>query len=116
MLELSTAICFLVCDIWYVLFLVFVSYPSSHLLTNFVTEVLPLIEFQLEDGITDDEAMRLLQSSNESVTKPKPNHADSNFQALLIEDPAQSVSDLFTATLINLEVRQVNASSSYQYK
>lgn len=69
-----------------------------------LTEVLPLIEFQLEDGITDEEAIQLLQSSDESVETANEEKG-SNFQTLLIEDSSPNNSDLFTATLVNFEVK-----------
>lgn len=75
------------------------------------TEVLPLIEFQLEEGISDEEAIRLLQSTNEdSINKQSAtDHSDNNFQALFIDDSAQNIADPFTATLINLEVNLKSA-------
>lgn len=65
--------------------------------------MLPLIEFQLEDGITDEEAIQLLRRSDEPVETVKEEKG-SNFQTLLIEDSSSNNSDLFTATLVNLEV------------
>lgn len=67
-------------------------------------DVLPLIEFQLEEGISDEEALQLLQSSDESC-EGQNEVTDSNFQTLLIENSSQNITDLFTATLVNLEVQ-----------
>ncbi|XP_065214169.1 intraflagellar transport protein 122 homolog [Planococcus citri] len=75
--------------------------------SSFVTfDFLPLIEFQLEDGISDEEAIELLRStSSESMTKQSTtsSQSDGNFQALFIDDSSQNSTDPFTATLINLE-------------
>ncbi|KAK7605351.1 hypothetical protein V9T40_007209 [Parthenolecanium corni] len=70
---------------------------------SFVTfEVLPLIEFQLEEGISDAEALKLLQSTDEEFDRPTE-EINSNFQTLLINDVSQNKTDLFTDALINLE-------------
>lgn len=65
--------------------------------------MLPLIEFQLEEGISDAEALKLLQSTDEEFDRPTE-EINSNFQTLLINDVSQNKTDLFTDALINLEV------------
>lgn len=72
---------------------------------SFVTfEVLPLIEFQLEDDIPDAEAMNLLQSA-------APEHDDKDSRTHLMRDDVQSIllddkpaTDAFTLTLMNFEL------------
>lgn len=66
-------------------------------------EVLPLIEFQLEEGISDSEALRLLQSSDVDFDRPAV-EINSDFQTLLINDTSLNKTDLFTDALMNLEV------------
>jgi hypothetical protein len=69
-------------------------------------DVLPLVEFLLEDGISDDEAIQLLLSSNDIYERrTSADDTDAAFQTLLIEDTSQTPADLFTSTLVNLEVR-----------
>lgn len=65
--------------------------------------MLPLIEFQLEEGISDAEALKLLQSSDEDFNRPTE-EINSDFQTLLINDSSPNKSDLFTDALMNLEV------------
>lgn len=68
-----------------------------------ILEALPLIEFQLEEDISDEEAINLLQNTNEWQKKSQEDVSE-HFQTLLIDDSSQNTADLFTDTLINLEV------------
>jgi len=72
-------------------------------------EVLPLVEFQLEPGISDKEAVRLIEAP---VPIPEePNHgrgwlqsAGDTYQTMQFDESPGSITDLFTARLMNFEV------------
>lgn len=75
--------------------------------TNRILEILPLVEFQLEEGITDVEAVRLIETpimnnSDENNGGWKQEITDTH-QTLQI-DFENEVEDPFTARLINFEV------------
>ncbi|XP_049859178.1 intraflagellar transport protein 122 homolog [Schistocerca gregaria] len=77
--------------------------PFVHSYVSF--EVLPLVEFQLEDGITDEEAVQLIEAGNPSSTTSdgwKQGGSD-HYQTLQFDDSSTSVTDLFTANLMNFE-------------
>lgn len=76
--------------------------PFVHSFVSF--EVLPLVEFTLEDDITDEEAVRLIETPPSS----KPNNngdwvssENENFQTLQLDDNASV--DPFTAKLVNFD-------------
>lgn len=97
------------------------------------TEILPVVEFVLDEGISDEEAMHLIQQSggsdsgNEDDSKTnddedeEENHwrrSDSgNAQALTFDgsspDPADPSDDPFTANLMNF---YVSTTSLCHYK
>lgn len=61
----------------------------------FFTEILPIVEFELEEGITDEEAKKLIE-------EPRPSSDSSSVS----EDQltiSSAVADLFTARLIRYE-------------
>ncbi|XP_075229721.1 intraflagellar transport protein Oseg1 isoform X2 [Lycorma delicatula] len=72
---------------------------------SFVTfEVLPLVEFQLENGISEEEAMRLLETpAPESEQEPWSQRIEDNFQAMRLEEDSPAIPDPFTARLISFE-------------
>jgi hypothetical protein len=72
-------------------------------------EVLPLVEFQLEPGISDEEAVNLIESPT-PVTE-ETNQArgwlqsdGDTFQTMQFDDSTAGITDPFTARLMNLEV------------
>ena len=74
-----------------------------------IVEVLPLVEFQLEPGISDEEAVRLIEAP--APVTEEPNHvrgwlqsAGDTFQTMQFDESPGSITDLFTARLMNLEV------------
>lgn len=70
----------------------------------YFTEVLPLVEFILEDDITDEEAVRLIETPPSSTVNNNGDWVSSeneNFQTLQLDD--NSSVDPFTAKLINFE-------------
>ena len=71
--------------------------------------MLPLVEFQLEPGISDEEAVRLIEAP--APVTEEPNHvrgwlqsAGDTFQTMQFDESPGSITDLFTARLMNLEV------------
>jgi len=72
-------------------------------------EVLPLVEFQLEPGISDEEAVHLIEAS-----APVPEEHDhgkgwlqsagDTYQTMQFDESPGSITDLFTARLMNFEV------------
>lgn len=72
-----------------------------------ILEILPLIEFHLEDGISDSEAMKLIQNSYD-INKPQESLNDSqntNMYILDKENQNEPV-DPFTYKLMNYEVNR----------
>lgn len=70
-------------------------------------DILPLIEFQLEDDISDADALILIHSSYDDESKPKENQSTSqNINRLILDDERQDQSsvDPFTYKLMNYEV------------
>jgi len=73
----------------------------------FILEILPLIEFQLEDDISDSEALKLIQNAHDEESKPKENqYVTQNINQLILDDEKQEQSsvDPFTHKLMNYEV------------
>uniref|UniRef100_A0A1B6CIH7 IFT122 zinc ribbon domain-containing protein n=2 Tax=Clastoptera arizonana TaxID=38151 RepID=A0A1B6CIH7_9HEMI len=71
---------------------------------SFVTfEILPLIEFQLEPGITDEEALRLLESCSQEQTDAWSQNLEDNFQTLKLDETTNNIPDNFMAKLVNFE-------------
>lgn len=64
-------------------------------LIDFFTEILPLVEFELEDDITDEEAEKLIEEP-----LPSPDDATVNDQFTV----TSSETDLFTVRLMRYEV------------
>nr|CAD7589738.1 unnamed protein product [Timema genevievae] len=74
--------------------------PFVHSFVSF--EILPLVEFQLEPGISDEDAMRLIEAPA-PVTTEDPGWSQSagdNFEALRLDE---QTSDPFTARLLSLQ-------------
>ncbi|KAL1117127.1 hypothetical protein AAG570_004455 [Ranatra chinensis] len=72
---------------------------------SFVTfEVLPLVEFQIEEGISDAEAMRLLETPNDvESTGGWSQIVDSDVQAMRLDENLPTIADPFTARLSSSE-------------
>jgi len=68
-----------------------------------LTETLPLVEFKLEPGISDDEAIRLIQLPDES--KPDYSWKEGGAEVMGFEDSNQH--DPFTAQTINFDVSKL---------
>lgn len=71
-----------------------------------VTEVLPLVQFQLEAGITDAEAARLLEMPG-SQAELWTQQVDEHSQSLRLDETSATVPDPFTAHLLSFEVGTV---------
>lgn len=75
----------------------------------FFVELLPLVEFQLEDGISDSEAIRLIESpfnkDNKTDSEWVQDESDTT-QTLQIHENSseENIEDNFTAHLMKLEV------------
>ena len=72
-------------------------------------EVLPLVEFQLEPGISDEEAVRLIEAP--APVPEEPSHGrdwlqstGDTYQTMQFDESPGNVTDLFTARLMNYEV------------
>jgi intraflagellar transport protein 122 len=88
--------------------------PSAVKLHNFyifvvLVEVLPLVEFQLEPGISDEEAIRLIEAP--APFTEESNHsrgwlqsASDTFQTMQCDESPASIADPFTARLMSFEV------------
>lgn len=64
-----------------------------------------MIEFQLEDDISDNEALKLIQSSNdENKSKENENKTQTTNTFILDEENQDQTVDPFTYKLMNLEV------------
>lgn len=74
--------------------------PFVHSYVSF--EVLPLVEFELEEGISDDEAVRLIEAPVESGEKQWTSSSNNGYQTLQIQHD-ESKPDPFTARLVNFE-------------
>jgi intraflagellar transport protein 122 len=72
-------------------------------------EVLPLVEFQLEPGISDEEALSLIEAPTPVTEEPSQDGGwlqtvGDTFQTLQFDDSPAGVRDPFTARLMNYEV------------
>lgn len=69
---------------------------------------MPLVEFQLEDGITDTEAVRLIETPSSKKKEDKSNawkqEVTDSHQTLQLDFNEEPDEDPFTAKLINFEV------------
>nr|CAD7571466.1 unnamed protein product [Timema californicum] len=74
--------------------------PFVHSFVSF--EILPLVEFQLEPGISDEDAMRLIEAPAPVATEDAgwSQSAGDNFEALRLDE---QTSDPFTARLLSLQ-------------
>nr|CAD7413784.1 unnamed protein product [Timema poppensis] len=74
--------------------------PFVHSFVSF--EILPLVEFQLEPGISDEDAMRLIEAPAPATTEDPgwSQSAGDNFEALRLDE---QTSDPFTARLLSLQ-------------
>lgn len=69
-------------------------------------EILPLIEFQLEDDISDNEALKLIQSSSDENKSKENEKKSQNINTFVIDEESQDLTvDPFTYKLMNLEVK-----------
>lgn len=67
---------------------------------------MPLIEFQLEDGISDTDALKLIQSSyNENKSKESKILSQCINTLVLDEEIQEQSVDPFTYKLMNFEVK-----------
>lgn len=81
----------------------------AFLIWNLFVEILPLVEFQLEEGISDLEAVRLIETPpNEKIRNAKQEISESHqtLQLDLIEEVDDN-DDPFTAKLIHFDVRNL---------
>lgn len=74
-----------------------------------LTEILPLVQFELEEGITDIEAVRLIESPSINKTHSAKDtgfveELADNYQTLQIDEEKEIVHDNFTERLLNFEV------------
>lgn len=66
---------------------------------------MPLIEFQLEDNISDIDALKLIQSSNDEKKPNESQDLSQNVNTLILDEESQDQSvDPFTYILMNSEV------------
>lgn len=70
----------------------------------FVLETLPLIEFQLEDGISDSEALKCIQSSYDGNQSIEDANRSQSVNTLILDEDNQEQTDPFTFKLVNSEV------------
>ncbi|XP_013786897.1 intraflagellar transport protein 122 homolog [Limulus polyphemus] len=79
--------------------------PFVHSFVSF--EILPLVEFVLEDGITDEEALRLLESDSSILTEQPSwlEESGGKYQSLRIDSNIENDldADPFTAQLMSFE-------------
>ena len=68
------------------------------------SEILPLVEFQLEEGVTDSEAMKLLETSVDNDSDGWSQMVDSNSQTMRLDDNVANMADPFTARLVSYDV------------
>lgn len=76
--------------------------------TCFSLEILPLVEFELEEGITDKEAVRLIETPK-SLSINQENDKwmqdiNEDQQTLQINSEMTNEADIFTQHLLNFEV------------
>jgi intraflagellar transport protein 122 len=72
-------------------------------------EVLPLVEFQLEPGISDEEAVNLIEAPTSVAEESNQDRgwlqtAGDTFQTMQFDDSSAGMKDPFTARLMNYEV------------
>lgn len=71
---------------------------------SFVTfEILPLVEFVLEDGIPDVEAVRLIETPAPTKNDTEKETIEKNFQTMQFEDKEEEEEDPFTSRIVNYE-------------
>lgn len=72
----------------------------------FISEVLPLVEFKLENGISDEEALKLLETPGPSLEHAGmwSQRLEENFQSMRLDEAATNMPDPFTARLVSFEV------------
>lgn len=80
--------------------------PFVHSFVSF--EVLPLVEFQLEPGISDEEAVNLIEAptpvaEETNQTRGWLQSAGDTFQTMQFDDSPAGIKDPFTARLMNFE-------------
>lgn len=87
--------------------------PFIHSFVSF--EVLPLVEFELESGISDDEAVRLIEAPVEFALDGKQwtSSSTNDYQTLQLEHD-EAKPDPFTARLVNFEVSCIGMHN-YQF-
>jgi hypothetical protein len=88
--------------------------PNAVKLHNFcifviLVEVLPLVEFQLEPGISDEEAVHLIEAPATFTEESNHNRgwfqsAGDTFQTMQFDESPASIADPFTARLMSFEV------------
>lgn len=75
-----------------------------------LSEILPLIEFQLEENISDTEALKLIKNSyDESKPKESENNSQKINTLILNEEIQDQSVDPFTYKLMNFEVKLSSA-------
>jgi len=79
-------------------------------------EVLPLVEFQLEPGISDEEAVRLIEAPAPLPEEPNDGRgwlqsAGDTYQTMQFDESPGSITDLFTARLMNFEVHYLKCDN-----
>ncbi|XP_064632482.1 intraflagellar transport protein 122 homolog isoform X2 [Lineus longissimus] len=85
--------------------------PFVHSFVSF--EVLPLVEFVLQEGVTDEEAVQLIDYEAPSNTKEKTdnwkeNRRGGNVQSLAMDEEMADEDDPFTARLMTFEQQDRN--------
>lgn len=83
-------------------------------------EVLPLVEFQLEPGISDEEAVHLIEAPapfTEECDRSRGwlQSAGDTFQTMQFDESPASIADPFTARLMSLEVGLSSLISLFTY-
>lgn len=83
--------------------------------TNFnLLEILPLIEFQLEDEISDTDALKLIQGFNDDEKPNERQDPSQNVNTFILDEESQDQSvDPFTYKLMNFEVKSQAIASSF---
>lgn len=72
----------------------------------YLSEILPLIEFQLEDNISDTEALKLIQNSYDENKLKESENKSQKMNTLILDEESQDQSvDPFTYKLMNFEVK-----------
>lgn len=67
---------------------------------------MPLIEFQLEDNISDTEALKLIQNSHDESKSKESENKSQKMNTLILDEESQDLSvDPFTYKLMNFEVK-----------